>query len=91
MRTTGAAEMPCTMRASNDKRITRLSVANKMTRGIPATRPKDAVARIPGDGGGNADQTLRVATAGGTREARVAGPSTASWPSSHRQAKPIGT
>lgn len=36
-------------------------------------------------------QTLRVATAGGTREARNAGPSTASWPSSHRLTKPIGT
>ena len=36
-------------------------------------------------------QTLRVATAGGTRVARVAGPSTASWPSSHRQRKPTGT
>jgi hypothetical protein len=38
-----------------------------------------------------AGYTLRVATAGGTREARIAGPSTASWPSSHRQMKPTGT
>lgn len=36
-------------------------------------------------------QTLRVATAGGTRDARRAGPSTASWPSTHRQMNPIGT
>lgn len=36
-------------------------------------------------------QTLRVATAGGTRDARNAGPSTASWPSAHRHRNPTGT
>lgn len=35
--------------------------------------------------------TDRVAIAGGTREARRAGPSTASWPSSHRLMQPTGT
>lgn len=32
--------------------------------------------------------TERVATAGGTFEARVAGPNTASWPSSHSTSTP---
>jgi hypothetical protein len=40
---------------------------------------------------GNDRYTLRVATAGGTREARSAGPSTASWPRNQRHTNPTGT
>ena len=36
------------------------------------------------------DQTLRVATAGGTAAARRAGPSTETWPSSHSAIAPTG-
>ena len=53
--------------------------------GLPFTNPESRIT-IPGP-----NHTLRVATAGGTREARIAGPSTASCPSAHKQRKPTGT
>ena len=53
---------------------------------LEALRP-----RFREDDGAVSTYTLRVATAGGTREARSAGPSTASCPSSHKHTKPTGT
>ena len=79
------------LRGNDEPRRTRLPSRKAATGGYPRMRSLRAhQARKPNAKNRATRQTLRVATAGGTRDARVAGPSTASWPSSHRHTKPTG-